>query len=654
MNQQKKSPSRSPRTATVLRISLAAGLLLILGLAFWLRAPRISAGSPFFYHEDEAHHFNRLVQMVQSGDLNPHYFRKPSLHFYLRIPSVAASFLLGVRNGALRSIREIDTRDRYGLAGYSFSASHPVILKGARLFGVLLSLGIIVLTYLLALSVTGSRGAGLAAAALAAVSPALVEESAFIGVDVPMAFFCLIAVWFAIKVVERFTLPGLAGLGIACGLAISTKYNAAPIALLPVVGCLLASQRSLPALMIALVTPVVGFLLASPFIVVSLPLFLDQLAYEIWHYGIAGHVGHEAQPGIAQALFYLRWFNSQAIGPVASAFGVVGMFVLLARPKKATFMLLTFPLLYFVLMAAQKANFTRNVLVLIPFLCVFSVAVMHLILETLEVSLLARIGALAAFVLVAGFYPVRMSLAARVPVLPESRRDVMTWLAAEQASSLQSTGLAGVLQFPADAYRTSGVSRIEGKTFAGSALWLDGFERVVVPQEDAASLEGMYLPERMFEGITGEQRIVQNPAMSALRAKGWNDVRTALAPAIPVLNLDAAGAPVCRPSPGEDYCWTSTRAVRIASGAVPEEGLPLKFSVMSPWPGQRLLLLAGEWSQAIELVPGQWTEVTATVPHGAAVSEGGVTAVLSVVDVPALRGASTDKRRLGMAVRGKT
>ncbi|NDC38077.1 MAG: hypothetical protein EBZ48_08485 [Proteobacteria bacterium] len=63
--------------------------LVILAFAAWLRVPFIRSGMPYFYNEDEAHHYNRVVNMVKRGEFNPHYFLKPSLHFYLRMPVVA-------------------------------------------------------------------------------------------------------------------------------------------------------------------------------------------------------------------------------------------------------------------------------------------------------------------------------------------------------------------------------------------------------------------------------------------------------------------------------------------------------------------------------------------------------------------------------------
>ena len=85
-------------------IKVYSSLALILLLALALRLPMLGADLPYFYDEDEQHHFNRTVEMVQRGDFNPHYFRKPSLHFYLRMPFVAAGFLWTVKGGHAKEL----------------------------------------------------------------------------------------------------------------------------------------------------------------------------------------------------------------------------------------------------------------------------------------------------------------------------------------------------------------------------------------------------------------------------------------------------------------------------------------------------------------------------------------------------------------------
>lgn len=281
--------------------TVLAGLAAVLLAALWLRLPQVTAGLPYFKSEDEAHHFNRLVEMVQDGRFNPRYFNKPSLHFYLRMPVVAASFVWSVKEGELRSIKEIRTRRTDGSRGYATTASHPRIVIWNRAFTLALSLLAVYLAFLLARELTGSAAAGLGAAWVPACSPALVNDAGKIGVDTPMVFMCLLAMLLAVRLHGRFSLGALAVAGLVAGLAFSTKYNAIPILILPLLVCVLEGHRRASALTVALLTPVAGFLLGTPFALVELPAFLDDMASEAWHYGTAGHAMATGTPGWPQA-----------------------------------------------------------------------------------------------------------------------------------------------------------------------------------------------------------------------------------------------------------------------------------------------------------------------------------------------------------------
>ena len=139
-------------------------LVAVVVFGLWLRYPMIGNGMPYIYDVDEGHHYNRLVEMVKEGELNPRYFRKPSLHFYLRMPAVAGGFLWSATEGELESIEDIVTRDPFGRGGWARAASHPSIVMWTRSVTTVLSLLIIVVTYLLAAHLVQSRWMGVGAA----------------------------------------------------------------------------------------------------------------------------------------------------------------------------------------------------------------------------------------------------------------------------------------------------------------------------------------------------------------------------------------------------------------------------------------------------------------------------------------------------------
>lgn len=165
----------------------------------WLWWPRVEYGLPYFYEEDEAHHFNRTVEMVKSGELDPHYFHKPSLHFYLRIPAIALSFLNEVRKGRAKKVEDIVTRDPAGVGGYAFSTSHPGIVKTARLVSVACGVVVVLSVYAILLCLTGKVWWGVFGALLTLGSKLLYQYGAEVGVDIVTAACvlacCVVAVW---------------------------------------------------------------------------------------------------------------------------------------------------------------------------------------------------------------------------------------------------------------------------------------------------------------------------------------------------------------------------------------------------------------------------------------------------------------------------
>ena len=299
----------------------ALPLLLLVLLTAWLRIPTITDGLPYFEREDEAHHFNRTVRMVQSGDFNPHYFHKPSLHFYLRMPVVAASFLWGVRQGDLKKIQQIQTRDPYGIGGYAFTASHEGIVKWNRALSVLLLIGTVLLVYLCMIRMGAPPSLSFFSAALFSVSPNAFLYSTTIGVDIVVTFFAVATSYAAICAVTvdaEEAKPKHDWLfwatAFLAGLTISSKYNALPIVAVPIIASFSFPKVLWKKLTICLVGISGGFLIGSPYILSEIPLFLNHLAYEIWHYGVAGHVGNQAEPGLQQAIFYFWWLVGERIG----------------------------------------------------------------------------------------------------------------------------------------------------------------------------------------------------------------------------------------------------------------------------------------------------------------------------------------------------
>ena len=226
----------------------AVWIALALVVGFALRAPQVGAHLPYLYDHDEAPVLNRLLGMVQEGRYNPERFRYPSLTFYLRMPAVAAGFLHAAQAGEIGSIGEVVTANHSVRGEVARTVSHPRIVMWARSVSTIFSVLLILLTYLVARRVASEPWVAGVAALLVAITPPLIEDSEKVGVDTLMATMCLLTVWLSLRAMEQPTVARAALAGLAAGLAVSSKYNAMPVVVVPVLGVLLSGRWSPVAL----------------------------------------------------------------------------------------------------------------------------------------------------------------------------------------------------------------------------------------------------------------------------------------------------------------------------------------------------------------------------------------------------------------------
>jgi len=613
----------------------STALLLTLLLALLLRLPRIDEGIPYFYDQDEAHHYNRIISMTKEGRFNPQYFLKPSFHFYLRMPVVKLAALESKMRGEIKSFADLKTYDRYGLAKYLMSASPPRVLERSRAFSVLLSLLIVVVTYITSRELLRSKNAALYGALVTACAPPLISYSATIGVDTPMALFVLLSTYFAVRLAKQFSDWHLILSCIFAGLAVSTKYNAAPIAALPLLIVALQKRADRKNLLIAAFLPAIVFVGASPFLVLEFGLFLKHIRYEIWHYAVAGHEGHTAERGIPQLLFYAKWCVREALGIPLTILSLLGFFLLLQRAFKNDTLraqyvsVLFFPVCFGLLMILQRANFTRNMLVMIPFAALFSAVV----IDRLRYQAVGLLVAALAFT-----QPILWTLAENSAIhrLVDTRTQAEMWL--KELPSYSESAVAADLQFALSVRTLPGVALALPEQ-APESLFNLGFDRMLTPGWRTFSLP----VEKNFPGETVDTRMLRSPEINVY-------ILSKLTP--PVLPELIFGEGI---STGERYQWLSHRAtlLKLKESALSglKEDEELAIEVMTPWKNQTLSIEMGDTKKLVlfdDKEVGSWKTVTIKLP-GAAPST--ILARISQIHVPAQLGISTDKRRLGVALR---
>lgn len=622
-------------------------LLCALALAVALRAPQVGAHSRYFYHEDDAHHFNRTVEMAQRFELNPHYFNKPALHFYLRMPVVWASVAWARRSGELGSLKEIRTRDPYGLGGFAFSASHPSVLAWNRWFSVIMSLGIVALTFSLALRLTLPNWAALLAATLVAVSPEVLVNSDIIGVDIPMALFCVLSTLLGVRFVsEDGSRAKLLACGITAGLAGATKYNAAPIALVPLLAACLRN-RSFATIALAILAPAAGYLLGAPYSILAFREFWDGLSYEVWHYSVSGHEGHSATPGIEQALFYLSWLVSDGVGLTATLLAAVGAATCLRMRSPARLVFLVFPVAYAALMVAQKTNFTRNMVPVVPYVAIAAALGLCRIARFIHSEPL-RVLAASLLTLAATCQPTVKSvgITLREVLQPESRNTLLAWV--EQNGSGEEIAIAGAIQAPPALWRKPGVAVFDSATTPLPTLIQQGYTLVALPAADAAAVTLPFSVDLALPGNPIDKHSPKNPAITVLRV---TDEALAAARAIAPaqLTLKPSGSQLT-PDCGqrdETHCWLQARETTLV---FPRGTSELNLQCMSPWPNQEISVRSLDGSQLATLKlrrPGEWATLHAQLPP----SQDSLVIAVKIIHAPDDQGLSADPRRLGAALR---
>ncbi len=236
-------------------------LIAILVAAALIRLWGIGWGLPMAYHPDEG---SVLIHALGfgTGDMNPHWFRWPSLPMYVMFGVYGAYYFLGKLMGTFAV--PLDMARQY-LVNPS-----PLWLLG-RLVSVVAGVATVWFTFLFGRRAFG-RFAGLAAAAFMAVAFLHVRDSHYATPDVLATALASISLLFALKSCRSAQVGHLALAGLFAGLAGSAKYPAAlaGAGMLAAYIVLIARRRAVswhfPA---AVAAGVFGFLLGTPFSVLS-------------------------------------------------------------------------------------------------------------------------------------------------------------------------------------------------------------------------------------------------------------------------------------------------------------------------------------------------------------------------------------------------
>lgn len=350
-----------------------AALAVVLAVALALRLQSVASGLPYaLINPDEATVVPKAVE-VAGGQLNPMFFYYPSLFFYI----LAAVFWLA---SPVWALFHGELLVRPGALAVDAGAFYLI----ARLVVVAFGVAAVALVYRLGRDAYGAA-AGLLAAAFLAVAPLHVQYSYLAVTDVPAVTFGLLGLVLLHGAAQGRGLRWLTAGAVAVGLATSTKYNLG-VLLLPAVVAAYFAGRPLAAaaarrgrsglgawarlLALRLWLPfAAAFVLASPFVLLDLPRFLDDFLRQR---AIVerGWLGFE---NVGNGYWYNLSVNlAGALGLVLLALALAGLAWALWRRTRLDLMLAPTIVVYFVYVSSWRELADRYMLVIVPLLLVLA------------------------------------------------------------------------------------------------------------------------------------------------------------------------------------------------------------------------------------------------------------------------------------------
>lgn len=335
----------------------------LLAVALSLRLYSIAFGLPALNDPDELTFELGALKMLRGATLNPGWFGHPATTtMYVLAVLTVAVFAVGHLFGRFASVQDF--------AEAIYADPSWVMLPG-RVAMALFAVSAVYLTYRLARELFGPQ-AGLAAAALLAVSPVHVTWSQIIRSDVMGSFFMLLCMLAALRIARQGRWRDYVLAALWLGAATATKWPCAIVALsVAGAGALRLARgrdqvpRGVRRLALFGLVAIGFLLLISPYLLLDYPTLLRNLHGEVQPH----HLGATGGSPWSNAWWYLS-------GPLVTGLGAAGLalaaggLVLAARHEEAAAVVLPVLLGFFVLLCAQHLIWERWAVPLLPLLAI--------------------------------------------------------------------------------------------------------------------------------------------------------------------------------------------------------------------------------------------------------------------------------------------
>ncbi|MDH7487753.1 MAG: DUF2298 domain-containing protein [Anaerolineae bacterium] len=423
---ERRTPNAERRTPKASRITHLVLLILTLLVAFGLRAYNIRWDEGKLTHPDERSTVAFYAPTMRwpqdwstafdprKSTFNPLWDREAGQrrsytygHFPLYLLTISADLAsrtapllqkLGASPETVNFVRLLK-----GVPGYAYVGRF--LMAVADTFTVYL-------VYLIARKLYGRR-AGLLAAAFSAFTVTQIQLAHFFAVDPISATFTLLALYGAMRMVERCTVGAAVLTGVGCGLAIASKFSALPILAAPVVAVflrqgdkvtgrqgegetrrggdketsprlLVPSGEDLLMLGLCFLVALIVFTVTSPFVLLDWGNWVQAVIREqgAMVRGEADFPFTRQYRGTVPYIYHfeqlLKWGMGWPLGIVALA-GLAWVLVraVLGRARAGEWVLLSWIVPYFGVTGLFLAKFMRYMVPVVPLLCVVGAGMLY-------------------------------------------------------------------------------------------------------------------------------------------------------------------------------------------------------------------------------------------------------------------------------------
>jgi hypothetical protein len=241
-------------------------LVLIALIALAVRLPGVfGQGWPFCFYDDETGNIARSLRFGALGTLDPNWFNKPTLGYYLWFIAFGFYYAVGRLLGWFPDAQSF---------GVSYFEDPSTFLGIGRVVTLLFGVLTVLMTARLGRLLSGRKDVGLFSALILSVAMGHVASSQQVKLDVIAAFF---TTWMMVGIVGVFNQGRRSSYlwaGFAGGLGMATKYYSAPL-LAVLLYCHMFRTSEVPArrgalyLSLAFVTFFLGFFVGCPYCVLS-------------------------------------------------------------------------------------------------------------------------------------------------------------------------------------------------------------------------------------------------------------------------------------------------------------------------------------------------------------------------------------------------